>query len=408
MKITCEASALQGALALVKPAVSGRPRIPILASVLFEAAGDRVRLSATDLGLGIACWLPAQIEREGAVAVPYARLVSWTAGLAAPARSRSKRKGAQQELAAPAVVALEVAPDSQGVAVNCGRRRATMPGGRAEDFPALPTFEAVEQAGNNTVVELDLPLFCTMVEQVSIASDPRNAREPYGQLVLQVAAGRVTLAARNEGTLAQCEGAMLAGSHGQLSLALPAHDAEKIARVLRVTGHGSVQVAVEREWPRILFHTPGLDLVTSLFEPGFTELGQQVPHTAGPRVVVEREALAAALAFVAFVARRNGHVVDLLALPESGTLLVEARDTELGEQATEVEVTSAEAQEGFRCEPVFGLFDQLVTTAGGTSIELAWYAEPGTLVLRSQLDAPPCLTTYTLLHTRAARQGGRP
>ena len=124
--------------------------------------------------------------------------------------------------------------------------------------------------------------------------------------------------------------------------------------------------------------------------------------------MVEREALAAALAFVAFVARRNGHAVDLLALPESGTLLVEARDTALGEQATEVEVTSAEAPAGFRCGPAFGLLDQLVTTAGGVSIELAWYAEQGTLVLRSQLDAPPCLTTYTLLRTRAAGQGGRP
>ena len=380
--------------------------MPILANVLLVAAGDRVRLAATDLGLGIACWLPAQVEREGAVAVPYARLVAWMSGLPAPSRSGSKRKGAQQELAAPAVVTLEVAPDSQRVAVSCGRRRATMPGRRAEDFPGLPTFEEVEHTGK-TVFELDLPLFCTMVEQVSIASDPRNARVPYGRLVLQAAAGRVALAARNEGILAQCEGAMQVGSLGQLSLALPAQDAAKVVRVLRGTGQGAVQVAVEREWPRVLFHTPGLDLVMSLYEQEFPELDHLVPHTAGSRVVVEREALAAALAFVAFVARRNGHAVELRALPESGTLLVEARDKELGEQATEVEVTSAEAPTGFRCEPVFGLFDQLVTTAGGTSIELAWYAEPGTLVLRSQLDAPSWLTTYTLLHTRAAGQGGR-
>ena len=84
----------------------------------------------------------------------------------------------------------------------------------------------------------------------------------------------------------------------------------------------------------------------SLYEQEFPELDHLVPHTAGSRVVVEREALAAALAFVAFVARRNGHAVELRALPESGTLLVEARDKELGEQATEVEVIERGGPDG--------------------------------------------------------------
>jgi len=410
MNITCEAGALQRALALVKPAVPGRPRVPILANVLLVAAGGRLRLAATDLGLLIACGLPAQVEREGAVAVPYARLAAWMSGLPGAARSGSKRKGAQQGQPAPAVVALEVAADSRRVTVSCGRRSATIPGERAEDFPGLPTFEEVAHAGK-TVVELDLPLFCKMVEQVSIASDPRDPRVPYGRLALQAEAGHLSLAARNEGTLAQCEGAMQAGHLGRLSLALPALDVAKAVRVLQGTGQASVQVAVEREWPRVLFHTPGLDLVMSLYEQESPELGQLVPHAARSLVVVEREALVSALAFVAFVAKRNGHAIELRALPGSGTLLVEARDKELGEQATEIEVTSAEALAGFRCAPVFGLLDQLVATAGGTSIELAWYAEPGTIVLRSQLASPPCLTTYALLRTRAAEepwQGGRP
>lgn len=404
MKITCEASTLLGALALVKPAVSGRPRVPILASVLLVAEGGRVRLAATDLGLGIACWLPAQVEREGAVTVPYASLVSWMSGLA-HARPGSKHKRAQQELTAPTVVALEVAPDSQSLTVICGRRAATMPGGRASDFPHLPTFEEVEQAGR-TAFELDLPLFCTMVEQVFVASDPRNAHAPYGRLGVEVAFARVMLVARNEGVLARCEGAMRVAINRQLSFALPAQDAAKVARVLRGTGQRTIQVAVEGERTRILFHTPGLDLVTSLFEPE-AEVAQRPVPDGGSRIVVERESLAAALAFVAFVARRNGHAISLRVLAESGALLVEACDKELGEQATEVEVTRAQDRAGFRCEPAFGLLDQLVTTAGGTTIELAWYAEPGILVLRSAIDSPPCSTTYTLLRSRGATQGGR-
>lgn len=402
MKLTCDASALQGALALVKPAVSSRPKVPILANVWLSAAGDQMQLAATDLGLGITCWLPAQVEREGAITVPYARLDSWMSGLAAPARSRPRRT------AVSTLVALEVAPGSQSVAMRCARREATIPGQSADDFPRVPTFAGVERVGEPPI-EFDLPLFCTMVEQVLVASDPRIASEPYGRLGMEVVSGKVRLGARNEGMRAQCEGAMPGALNGHLMLALAARDAAKLARVLRGTGQRSLQVVVDGEWPRILFHMPGLDLVTSLFEPGsavFERQGYGVD--GGSRVVIEREALAAALAFVAFVARHNGHVIDLRVLPEGGALLVEARDEELGEQATEVEVTGSAGAEEFRCQPTFGLLDQLVTGAGGTTIELAWYGESGTLVLRSPIDAPSCLTTYILLSSRGDKQGGRP
>src|SRR5260221_458138 len=89
MKIYCEPGALQQALALVKAAVPSRPRVPILSCVLLTAKGDRVTVSATDLGLGIACRLPARVEREGAVAVPFARLVG---SMAPSSRQGTKRK----------------------------------------------------------------------------------------------------------------------------------------------------------------------------------------------------------------------------------------------------------------------------------------------------------------------------
>jgi len=386
--------------------------VPILSSVLLVATGDRVRIVATDLGLGIACWLPAKVEDEGAIAVPYARLVAWMSGLSGPSRSGSKRKGTQQALPVP--VTLEAALDAPSLTVCCGRRRATIPGNQAEDFPFPPSLEVGERPGN-VMFELDLPLFCTMVEQVCVAADPRDASRPFGRLVLQATAGRVVLTAGNEGTRALCEGALSADFPGQLTLALPAQDTAKVARVLRGTGQGALQMVVEREQHhRVFFHTPEFDLVLPLYEhePEIPAPDSLVPFVAAARVVVDREALAAALTFVAFVAKRNGTAaVDLLALSGGARLLVEARDRELGEQATEVEVARAESWERFRCAPTFGFLEQLVATAGGTSLSLEWQYEAGTLVLRSHQDAPSCLTTYVLLHTRAAAspgQGGRP
>jgi DNA polymerase-3 subunit beta len=76
MKISCSQENLARGLAAVKPAVSSQSVLPILTHILLAASGKdgRLRLAATNLDMGIACWIPAQVEEAGAGAVP-ARLI---------------------------------------------------------------------------------------------------------------------------------------------------------------------------------------------------------------------------------------------------------------------------------------------------------------------------------------------
>ena len=79
MKVTVLQENLARGLSIVSRAVSPRSTLPVLANVLIATDEGRLRLSATNLELGITCWIGAKIEEEGSTTVPartFADLVS--------------------------------------------------------------------------------------------------------------------------------------------------------------------------------------------------------------------------------------------------------------------------------------------------------------------------------------------
>src|SRR4030065_1107659 len=70
MKLTVSQAQLAHGLGLVSRAVSPRSTLPVLGNILIASDEGRLRLSATNLELGITCWIPARIEQNGSTTVP--------------------------------------------------------------------------------------------------------------------------------------------------------------------------------------------------------------------------------------------------------------------------------------------------------------------------------------------------
>src|SRR5579883_3049732 len=70
VKIICKQQDLSRGLSTVGHAVSSRSTLPILANILMATDQGRLKLSATNLEIGINCWIEAEIQEEGATTVP--------------------------------------------------------------------------------------------------------------------------------------------------------------------------------------------------------------------------------------------------------------------------------------------------------------------------------------------------
>ena len=75
MRVSCLQENLAKGLSIVSRAVSSRSTLPVLGNILIEAKNNELRLAATNLEIGVNCWIGAKVEDEGAITVP-ARLLS--------------------------------------------------------------------------------------------------------------------------------------------------------------------------------------------------------------------------------------------------------------------------------------------------------------------------------------------
>jgi len=126
VKLTCNQQDLARGLSTVSHAVSTRSTLPILSNVLLAAENGRLRLSATNLEIGITCWVPANIQEEGTTTSPARLLTDFVNTLP------------------PADVSLALQATGQSLKVSDQRSQATIKGMEPGEFPTIPTADGGE------------------------------------------------------------------------------------------------------------------------------------------------------------------------------------------------------------------------------------------------------------------------
>ena len=92
MKLSVMQENLARGLSVVSRAVSNRSTLPVLANVLLRTEDAGLKLTATNLEIGITSWVPGKIETDGATTVPARLLTDLVNSLAG---RRTGRPGAQ-------------------------------------------------------------------------------------------------------------------------------------------------------------------------------------------------------------------------------------------------------------------------------------------------------------------------
>ena len=70
MKLSVMQENLARGLAVVSRAVSNRSTLPVLANVLLKTEDGGLRLTTTNLEIGLIYWVPGKVETDGAITGP--------------------------------------------------------------------------------------------------------------------------------------------------------------------------------------------------------------------------------------------------------------------------------------------------------------------------------------------------
>ena len=207
MKVTILQENLARGLGIVSRAVSPRSTLPVLANVMIATDEGRLRLSATNLEMGITCWIAARIEEEGSTTVPARTFVDLVSTL----------PGEQ--------VALSLDSSTQTLNVRSGTSTNDIKGIDAQEFPPIPVPD-MEGAMQLNVVD-----FREMIHQVAFAASTDEARPVLMGVLVIVEGDQITMAAADGFRLSVRSATLSTPAPQPVNIIVPARALSELARI---------------------------------------------------------------------------------------------------------------------------------------------------------------------------------
>ncbi len=332
MRITCQQDHLSRGLAIVSRAVGGRTTLPVLNNVYISSDGERLKLAATNLEIGITTWVPGSVEAEGQLTVPARLLTDFVNSL----------PGGQ-------TVELEGNTRTHTLHLKSNRYNANIKGIDAEEFPPIPS------ADDRPTIRLAASLLKEMIGQVAFSAAKDESRPVLAGVNLKVDEAKLTMAAADGFRLSLREAALERGLPERLDIIIPARALIELARLLG-DSEEDVEVTVTANRSQILFRVRGeggdVNLVSRLLEGQFPDLQRVVPKTHTTKVTVKRTEFATATRIAALFARDAANVIRLELKPGAeggltpGMVAITANAAEVGDNQGELDA-SVEGEESY-------------------------------------------------------------
>jgi len=283
MKLSVSKEKLLEGLQTVQNVVSTRTTLPILSNVLLEAADGQLRLTTTDLDVGVRGSIEANVEKPGAATLPARRLFSIIHALPS------------------AEIVLEV--DSKSVAsIRCGPSFFKILGLPQEEFPPLPKFEG---AKTFTLRQKDLK---DGLRKTSYSITTDETRYVLNGILFSFKDNKLTLVATDGRRLALVDIELEFPRSHEVDLILPTKAVTELARL--VSEEGDIKMSVSEN--QVAFEVDGTFLVSKLIEGNYPNYRQVIPPEAKERITLERESFLNSVHRVSLLSSEKSNSVKLV------------------------------------------------------------------------------------------------
>jgi DNA polymerase-3 subunit beta len=310
MEITVSKSELLRELTATQGVVERKTTIPILSNYLFEAAGDKLSLTATDLDLSLRTSCNAKVKKEGACTIPARKLHDYV------------------KLLPDADITIKLL-ENHWVSIRCGRSNTKMVGMAKSNFPGLPVFPA---AG---AIKIPAAVLRSMIAKTGFAIASEESRYTLNGALMVLKPEAITMVATDGHRLAHVErtGEKFEGVSGEMKTLIPKKAMDELKSLL----DSDVETIDFAKDESTLFFRVGPRLLTSRQLTGqFPNYEAVLPKDISKSIALHGEELGAAIARVAQFADERSRAVRLRL--EKGELKISASSTETGESEDSIEV----------------------------------------------------------------------
>jgi DNA polymerase III subunit beta len=310
MEITVSKVELLRELTATQGVVERKTTIPILSNYLFEATGDKLSLTATDLDLSLRTSCNAKVKKEGACTIPARKLYDYV------------------RLLPDADITIRLL-ENHWVSIRCGRSNTKMVGMAKSNFPGLPVFPS---AG---AIKIPAAVLRSMISKTGFAIASEESRYTLNGALMVLKPESITMVATDGHRLAHVEraGEKFEGVSGEMKTLIPKKAMDELKSLL----DSDVETIDFAKDESTLFFRVGPRLLTSRQLTGqFPNYEAVLPKDITKSITLQGDELGSAIARVAQFADERSRAVRLRL--EKGELKLSASSTETGESEDSIEV----------------------------------------------------------------------
>lgn len=336
MQFTCTRDEFSKGIHAVQRAVASRGPLPILSNILIATDGDGLKITATDLEVGIEARVAATIQIEGSITLAARQIADIISKLP------------------ESDVAIAVGDDRASTTLRCARSRFVLRSMPADEFPKLPQL-----ATSATLVRLGADELARAIRQTQFAA-AKDDKSVISGILLQLSEGQLEVVATDGYRLALRRWTV--DSSDTLKAIVPARAMNEVVRLLGGSGGGIVTLAAAEN--QALFTVGDRYLTSRMIDGQFPPFRQILPATFAYVFLLDRSGLQAAVERVSIMAsEREAKVVSLAFKTGDLHLMANAADLGEGDEHLPIEYDGDEVKIAFNANY---LLDALKAVEGET------------------------------------------
>jgi len=307
MKFKTEKETLLTAIQIVQNVISPKTALPILSNILIETQQNKIRLTATDLDIGITCVIPVSIQETGAITIPAKRF-----------------NDIVRELPVNEVVV--TTKKNNQVSIETDLCLFKIMGLAPEEFPKLPEFKDKE------TIKIDQATLKQMLTLTSFAVSSDESRYILSGILFKIQKNTITLVATDGKRLAVATQKPKQDIEKEVQIIVPLKTIQELSRNLQEEGDVSVVFGGNQ----VMFDLGSTAIISRLIEGEFPDYRQVVPPQADNKMKVGRGEFLLAVKRAALLATPDYQAVKMELFKNK--LVVSKSTPDVGESREELAV----------------------------------------------------------------------
>jgi DNA polymerase-3 subunit beta len=310
LEISVSRAELLRELTAAQSVVERKTTIPILSNFLFEADGETLKITATDLDQSLRTSCPAKVKKAGACTIPARKLYDYI------------------KLLPEGEISIKLM-DNHWVQIRAGRSNTKMVGMARANFPQVPEIPG------GGLFKISAPALRNMISKTIFAISSEESRYTLNGALLVLKAESMAMVATDGHRLAHIEkhGESLEGVSGEKRTLIPRKALAELQSLLSNTDAEFIDFADDDQ--TLFFRVGGRVLTSRKLTGQFPNYEAVLPRDNTKFVIVRSEDLMGSIQRVAqFADERSGAIKMRL---EQNELKLSAQSTDAGESEDIIE-----------------------------------------------------------------------